>query len=145
MAPRTRNPARSTLAGSFFFSEQMPIFAFVVYFVVYCFNVAYFAAFLALLIASVITSVVCCCTFSNRWVYVSSVVLAREWPRRPDTSLTSQPADYRLFQVTDLFCTLELTLAKIEMGLFSNSEDEFFHGSHKFKKENWRKLVKIKN
>ena len=37
-----------------------------------------------------------------------------------------QPADYRLFQVADLFCTLELTLAKIEMGRFSNSEDEFF-------------------
>ena len=55
-----------------------------------------------------------------------------------------QPADYRLFQVADLFCTLELTLAKIETGLFSNSEDEFFHGSHEFKKEYWRKLVKMK-
>ena len=55
-----------------------------------------------------------------------------------------QPADYRLFQVADLFCTLELTMAKIETGLFSNSEDEFFHGSHEFKKEYWRKLVKMK-
>jgi hypothetical protein len=55
-----------------------------------------------------------------------------------------QPADYRLFQVADLFCTLELTFAKIEMGLFSKSEDEFFHGSHEFRKEYWRKLEKIK-
>jgi len=55
-----------------------------------------------------------------------------------------QPADYRLFQVADLFCTLELTLAKIEMGLFSKSEDEFFHGSHEFKKEYWRKLEKMR-
>ena len=29
-----------------------------------------------------------------------------------------QPSDYRLFQVADLFCTLELVHAKIESGLF---------------------------
>ena len=63
----------------------------------------------------------------------------------PDVEVRKvQPADYRLFQVADLFCTLELTLAKIEAGLFSKSEDEFFHGSHEFKKEYWRKLIKIK-
>lgn len=36
-----------------------------------------------------------------------------------------QPADYRLFQVADLICTLELTLAKIEQGSFSKTEDAF--------------------
>ncbi len=50
------------------------------------------------------------------------------------------PADYRLFQVADLICTLELTLSKIELGLFSKTEDAFFHGSHEFKKEYWRKI-----
>ena len=51
-----------------------------------------------------------------------------------------QPADYRLFQVADLICTLELTLAKIEQGSFSKTEDAFFHGAHEFKKEYWRKI-----
>ncbi len=51
-----------------------------------------------------------------------------------------QPADYRLFQVADLICTLELTLSKIEMGQISNTEDAFFHGAHEFKKEYWRKI-----
>lgn len=53
-----------------------------------------------------------------------------------------QPADYRLFQVADLICTLELTYTKIEMGLFSKTDQEFFHGAHDFKKEYWRKIDK---
>ncbi|MBR4474422.1 MAG: DUF3800 domain-containing protein [Oscillospiraceae bacterium] len=55
-----------------------------------------------------------------------------------------QPADYRLFQVADLICTLELTLSKIEHGLFTKTDYEFFHGSHEFKKEYWRKIEKLK-
>lgn len=51
-----------------------------------------------------------------------------------------QPADYRLFQVADLICTLELILAKFEAGSPSKSEIAFFHGSHDFKKEYWRKI-----
>ena len=51
-----------------------------------------------------------------------------------------RPADYRLFQVADMICTLELTLSKIEMGLFSNTEKSFFHGAHEFKKMYWRKI-----
>ena len=54
-----------------------------------------------------------------------------------------QPADYRLFQVADLICTLELTYAKIELGLYSKSDYEFFHGAHDFKKEYWRKIEKL--
>ena len=54
-----------------------------------------------------------------------------------------QPADYRLFQVADILCTLELTHAKIELGMFSKTEDEFFHGSHEFKKEYWRRVEKM--
>ncbi len=55
-----------------------------------------------------------------------------------------QPSDYRLFQVADLLCTLELVHAKIETGQFSKTEDRFFHGSHEFKKEYWRKVLKMK-
>jgi len=51
-----------------------------------------------------------------------------------------QPADYRLFQIADLICTLELTLAKFEAGTPSKSEIAFFHGIHDFKKEYWRKI-----
>ncbi len=54
------------------------------------------------------------------------------------------PSDYRLFQVADLFCTLELINSKIEMGLFSKSENEFFHGKHGFKKDYWQKVKKMK-
>lgn len=53
-----------------------------------------------------------------------------------------QPADYRLFQIADLICTLELTASKIEFGSFSNTEYQFFHGSHEFKKEYYRKIKK---
>ena len=51
-----------------------------------------------------------------------------------------QPADYRLFQVADLLCTLELTYTKIESGLLSSSEKDFFTGVQGFKKEYWRKI-----
>ena len=54
------------------------------------------------------------------------------------------PSDYRLFQVADLFCTLELINSKIELGMFSKSENEFFHGQHGFKKDYWRKVNKMK-
>lgn len=55
-----------------------------------------------------------------------------------------QPADYRLFQVADLICTLELAYTKIELGLFSKSEHEFFHSPRDFKKEYWRKIEKMR-
>ena len=53
-----------------------------------------------------------------------------------------QPADYRLFQVADLICTLELIDSKIPFGSFSKTESLFFHGSHDFKKEYLRKIRK---
>ena len=54
------------------------------------------------------------------------------------------PSDYRLFQVADLLCTLELTYSKAEMGIFSKTEKEFFHGTHDFKKYYWRTIEKMK-
>ena len=53
-----------------------------------------------------------------------------------------QPADYRLFQIADLICTLELTASKIEFGSFSNTEYQFFHGSQELKKDYYRKIKK---
>lgn len=50
------------------------------------------------------------------------------------------PADYKLFQVADLVCTLEHIKAKIDIGQFSNSESEFFSSRHQFKKDFWRKI-----
>lgn len=52
------------------------------------------------------------------------------------------PLDYRLFQVADLICTLEHIDLKIKMGLFSNTEKEFFSKPHDFKRDYWRKLDK---
>lgn len=53
------------------------------------------------------------------------------------------PADYKLFQVADLICTLELTEEKISMGMFSNTEKEFFLSPREFKREYWRKIIKL--
>ena len=51
-----------------------------------------------------------------------------------------RPVDYKLFQVADLICTLEHIYVKIELGLFSNSEKEFFSRPHDFKRDYWRKI-----
>lgn len=50
--------------------------------------------------------------------------------------------DYKLFQVADLVCTLEYIHSKIEIGVFSNTEKEFFSKAHDFKKDYWRKIEK---
>lgn len=45
------------------------------------------------------------------------------------------PSDYRLFQVADLICTLELLKVKCESGQLSNSEEIIFHSKRDFKKD----------
>ena len=52
------------------------------------------------------------------------------------------PVDYKLFQVADLVCTLEHIYLKIGLGMFSNTEIEFFSRPHDFKKDYYRKLDK---
>ena len=44
------------------------------------------------------------------------------------------PAEYKLFQVADLLCTLELVRLKMEDGLFSKSEATFFGSIRDLKK-----------
>lgn len=45
------------------------------------------------------------------------------------------PNEYRLFQVADLICTLELLKVKVECGKFSNSEERIFHSVRDLKKD----------
>lgn len=45
------------------------------------------------------------------------------------------PSEYRLFQVADLICTLELLREKVECGKLSNSEEKLFHSKRELKKD----------
>ncbi len=53
------------------------------------------------------------------------------------------PADYRLFQVADLICTMELIKLKNEQHILSKSE-EFFFGSVRDMKKNYLKPIERK-
>lgn len=55
-----------------------------------------------------------------------------------------QPADYKLFQVADLICTMELTKDKADENRFSNSEKEFFNSARDFKKNLYKQIEKKK-
>lgn len=52
------------------------------------------------------------------------------------------PADYRLFQVADLICTLKLTELKMENHLLSKSEIYFFNDERTLKKNYLKPLSK---
>lgn len=54
-----------------------------------------------------------------------------------------KPAEYKLFQVADLICTMELLAQKTENKSFTHSEIEFFGGIRDFKK-NYYKWIKKK-
>ncbi len=45
-----------------------------------------------------------------------------------------EPVDYKLFQVADLVCTMELLAEKVEGNNFTRSEKDFFGNPHDFKK-----------
>lgn len=55
-----------------------------------------------------------------------------------------QPVNYKLFQVADLVCTMELLKQKADSNSFSNSEQNFFSGVRNFKKNYWKWLEKKK-
>lgn len=52
-----------------------------------------------------------------------------------------KPSDYCLFQVADLFCTIELVERKLETGGMSRSEAAFFRSARTFKKNYWKPLA----
>lgn len=55
-----------------------------------------------------------------------------------------KPVDYKLFQVADLICTMELLAEKASTNSFSNSELEFFGNIRDFKK-NYLKHIQKKH
>lgn len=55
-----------------------------------------------------------------------------------------RPVDYKLFQVADLICTMELLSEKVEGNSFSRSELEFFDNVRSFKK-NYLKAIQKKH
>lgn len=53
-----------------------------------------------------------------------------------------RPVDYKLFQVADLVCTIELLTEKADANLFTRSEREFFSSPRDFKKNYSKQLLK---
>lgn len=53
-----------------------------------------------------------------------------------------KPADYKLFQVADLICTMELLAQKAETNSFTRSENEFFGSARDFKRNYLKPLRK---
>lgn len=53
-----------------------------------------------------------------------------------------RPSSYKLFQVADLICTMELLTHKAEAESFSNSEMLFFESARTFKKNYLKALIK---
>ncbi len=53
-----------------------------------------------------------------------------------------QPAEFRLFQVADLICTMELLAEKADANAFSKSESEFMGNARDFKKNQLKHLRK---
>ena len=51
-------------------------------------------------------------------------------------------SDYKLFQLIDMFCSLELTALKFEAKIASQSELEVFHNSRDFNKDYLKKIRK---
>ena len=54
------------------------------------------------------------------------------------------PSDYRLFQVADLICTLQLLEMKVEFGQLSKSEEKIFHSKKSLKKDFLKGIKKKK-
>lgn len=52
-----------------------------------------------------------------------------------------RPVDYKLFQVADLICALEMLSDKAEHNGFSKSETDFFGSIGKFRKDYYKKIV----
>lgn len=55
-----------------------------------------------------------------------------------------KPVDYKLFQVADLICTMELLSEKAAVNSFSNSELEFFDNIRDFKKNYLKHIYKTR-
>jgi hypothetical protein len=54
-----------------------------------------------------------------------------------------KPSEYKLFQLADMFCALELTAIKFDNGTASQSELDFFHSARDFNR-NYLKVIRKK-
>ena len=52
-----------------------------------------------------------------------------------------KPVEYKLFQVADLICTIEMIHDKEVRNKMTRSELEFFDGRQKFRKDYYKKIV----
>ncbi len=55
-----------------------------------------------------------------------------------------KPIDYKLFQIADLICTMELLAEKAESNSFTHSEMDFFHNSRELFKTHKKKITLMK-
>ncbi|MCL2125729.1 MAG: DUF3800 domain-containing protein [Oscillospiraceae bacterium] len=53
-----------------------------------------------------------------------------------------KPSEYKLFQLIDMFCSLELTALKFDLKIPSRSELEVFHNTSEFKRDYLKKIRK---
>ena len=51
-----------------------------------------------------------------------------------------KPSEYKLFQVADLVCTMELLYEKAQTSTFTHSELEFFHTAREFRKNYYKNI-----
>jgi len=51
-----------------------------------------------------------------------------------------KPSEYKLFQLADMICTMELIALKFEKRQTSKTEIEFFNGQNKFNKDYFKKI-----
>lgn len=82
--------------------------------------------------------------YDNGQVEVSKLLSSLFYALLPNPVFKKvMPTDYKLFQVADFICSMELVKLKIENNVFSNSEMKFF-GNQRDLKQNYLKVLKKK-
>ena len=74
--------------------------------------------------------------YDNGQVELTKIITALFTMSFPNVEIRRvKPVDYKLFQVADLVCTMELLAEKASNSSFTKSELEFFHSIRNFKKK----------
>ena len=82
--------------------------------------------------------------YDNGQVELTRILTSLFHALLPDVEFRKvKPSDYKLFQVADLICTMELLDEKATARSFSRSELEFFHSYREFKK-NYKNILRKK-
>lgn len=81
--------------------------------------------------------------YDNGQIELSKILTTVFQEQLPNVTFRKvEPVDYRLFQVADLICTLELLNLKFREKRFSKSEMHFFQDSRSFYKNYYRYIAK---